>query len=348
MGTNAGLDRVRLPAAVSPLVAAELAGEPRRRRVLAAFPSCLYVELGAHERVLAVLASDALLLPIGVRLAVPSAEVQWGVEPGGHVVVGEGRVRLPQADVVAVRPLRPGRVLPSAVGIGAAAAPDWSALPDPGLLGDLAHDLAAAALAGGSADPGVRGLVGVGHGLTPSGDDALCGVLLALSAVESPEARRALAAVRTVVRSVLPRTTSLSAALLVAAGDGYAVPAVARLVTLLVGAGYAAPGVSRPATLAAAAGPTGRMEGPKPVLEPGSAGSIRSVGPSLRDWGHGKAADVVEDPATSRVTSRVTELVERVLAIGHTSGRDLLAGVSGALRAVHHHASTTREGVHRA
>ncbi|NUR17698.1 MAG: hypothetical protein HOQ13_15530 [Dermatophilaceae bacterium] len=64
-----GLDVTLLPASVSPLVAAEVAGPPRRRRVLAAFPTCLYVELGSHERVLAVLASDAVALPIGLRLA---------------------------------------------------------------------------------------------------------------------------------------------------------------------------------------------------------------------------------------------------------------------------------------
>lgn len=281
MGTHEGLGIARLPAAVSPLVAAELAGAPRRRRVLAAFPTCVYVELGAHERVLAVLAADAVALPIGVRLGLPSSEVRWGVEPGDHVVVGEGRVCLPRADVVAARALRPGRVRAGRPGAGPAVP-----LPEPGVLGDLAHDLTAAALAGRPVQAGVRGLVGVGRGLTPSGDDALCGVLLALAAVDAPAARRARAAVRGAVRSVLAWTTSLSSALLDAAADGYAVPDVARLVTLAAGAGS-----------------TGRSETPK--------------------------------------------LVERVLAIGHTSGRDLLAGVSGALRAVHAHASTTQEGARR-
>ena len=91
---------------------------PGACRVLAAFPTCLYLDLGAHERVLAVLASDAVALPIGIRLALPSTEVRWGVEPGAHVVVGEGRVCLPRADVVAVRPLRPGLVRPAARGAG--------------------------------------------------------------------------------------------------------------------------------------------------------------------------------------------------------------------------------------
>ena len=305
-----GLETTLLPAAVSPLVAAEVAAAPRRCRVIAAFPTCLYLDLGAHERVLAVLASDAVPLPIGIRLALPSTEVRWGVEPGTHVVVGEGRVRLPRADVVAARLLRPARVRPAPRGSTSSAA-----LPEPGVLGDLAHDLTAASLAGRSAEPGVRGLVGVGRGLTPSGDDALCGVLLTLAAVDAPSSRRALSAVRTAVRRALPRTTSLSAALLVAAGAGYAVPDVARLVTLVVGAGSA-----------------GRNDGPETAATAGSGGSVRPVGPSP---GH---ADV-------------TALVDRVLAIGHTSGRDLLSGVSGALRAVDAQHTAPRpephEGAHR-
>ena len=287
-----GHDVTLLPAALSPLVAAEVGGAPRSCRVLAAFPTCLYLDLGAHERVLAVLAADAVALPIGLRLVLPSHEVRWGTEPGAHVVVGEGRVRLPRADVVATRLLRPARVRPqprrSHPALG---------LPDPGVLADLAHDLTSAALAGHSADPGVRGLVGVGRGLTPSGDDALCGILLALAAVDAPRSRRALAAVRDAVHGVLPRTTSLSAALLVAAGSGYGVPDVVRLVTLLAGA--------RPA----------------------------------------------RDHLTNHRTNHLEDLTARVLAIGHTSGRDLLSGVDGALRAVDAAEPVptppTTEGAHR-
>ncbi|GAA2493859.1 DUF2877 domain-containing protein [Terrabacter carboxydivorans] len=294
-----GLDVTLLPGAVSPLVAAEVAGEPRRRRVLAAFPTCLYLELGAHERVLAVLASDAVALPIGIRLARPSTDVRWGVEAGDHVVVGEGRVHLPRADVVAARLQRPARVRPAPRG-----SHGDDALPEPGVLGELAHDLTAAALAGRAVDQGVRGLVGVGRGLTPSGDDALCGVLLTLAAVDLAESRAALSSVRTAVRGVLPSTTSLSAALLVAAGTGYAVPDVARLVTLVAGAGS-----------------TNRHEEPEAGFPGGSAGSVRPVDPP---------------------DGTILRLVDRVLAIGHSSGRDLLSGVSGALRAADAHLSTAR------
>jgi hypothetical protein len=289
-----GLDLTLLPAAVSPLVAAEVAGAPRSCRVLAAFPTCLYLDLGAHERVLAVLASDAVALPIGMVVARPTAQLSWGVDPGAHVVVGEGRVRLPRAEVVAARLQRPARVRPTTRGAGAADGLPEAGLPDAGVLGDLAHDLTSAALADRPVEPGVRGLIGVGRGLTPSGDDVLCGVLLTLAAVDTPRSRRARSAVRTAVRTVLPWTTSLSAALLVAAGEGYAVPDVVRLVTRCV------------------AGSTDRTDGPERPQDR----QIRPTSLSL-------------DPSRG-----MTELVARVLAIGHTSGRDLLSGVTGALRAV--------------
>ena len=65
------------------------------------------------------------------------------------------------------------------------------------------------------------------RGLTPSGDDALCGVLLALRAGGAPA--EALAAVGAAVPRSLAATTSLSASLLLAAAAGCAVPEVATL-----------------------------------------------------------------------------------------------------------------------
>jgi hypothetical protein len=76
--------------------------------------------------------------------------------------------------------------------------------------------------------PPVRALVGAGPGLTPSGDDALCGVMLALRLAGrdgSPTADLLWRA----VRSRLTSTTSLSASLLAEAAAGYAVPPAVRL-----------------------------------------------------------------------------------------------------------------------
>ena len=174
------------PAAGSPLLEREVAGEPRRARVLAAFPTALYLHLGRHDLVLPVLTGDALLLPTGLRLALPSAVVEWGVQAGHDVLVGDGRVRLPGRDVVSVRPWRPARVTRASSARStsiAGAAHILGQADSSAVLRELAADLTAAGLGGRQVGRRVSALVGAGAGLTPSGDDALCGVLLALRAV---------------------------------------------------------------------------------------------------------------------------------------------------------------------
>jgi hypothetical protein len=305
-----GLDVTLLPASVSPLVAGAVSGTPRRCRVLGAFPTCLYLDLGAHERVLAVLTTDAVPLPIGLHLAVGADEPTWAVEPGQDVVVGAGRVQLPRADVVAARIRRPDRVRPvawraSGSGLAALLASD-RARDD--VLAELAHDLVADTLAGRPADAGVRGLIGAGRGLTPSGDDVLCGVLLTLAAIDDPTARAALSAIRSSVGACLKATTSLSAALLVAAGAGYAVPDVVRLVSLAV-----------------ATGSSDRPQPSEPAPPRAPSATVLSLDPSA-------------------VLDRV---LDRVLAIGHSSGRDLVSGLAGAIRALDESLDPTHEGARR-
>ena len=77
---------------------------------------------------------------------------------------------------------------------------------------------------------------------------------------------------------------------------------------------------------------------PEPVPGGVPPGSVRPVGPSPE--------------LTHTDLTDLTGLVGRVLAIGHSSGRDLLSGVSGALRAVDALPSASRhphphEGAHR-
>lgn len=279
------------PAAASPLVAEALQAPPRPARVLAAFATALYLQLDRHDLVLPVLTEDALRLPTGLRLALPAREVAWGVEPGSHVSVGAGRVCLPDRDVVVVRAWRPARVTAAAQPLDASALARSTAALDAATAGavlrELTADLTRAALA--TPLPAARlrrltaALVGAGRGLTPSGDDALCGVLLALCALGAPA--RAHAAVSAAVTRSLAATTSLSASLLLAAAAGCAIPEVATL----------ANAVSR-----------------------------------------GDEAGI-------------DEALPAVLAIGHSSGADLLAGLAGALDAliqpIHH---TEPEGARRA
>jgi len=90
-----------------------------------------------------------------------------------------------------------------------------------GVAGSPRADLAAA----------VRGLVGRGPGLTPTGDDVLAGALCALAATRSAATtRRALA---DTVLAEMHRTTPVSAALLGEAVHGRAVPQLVDLLRTL-------------------------------------------------------------------------------------------------------------------
>ncbi len=219
------------PAAWSPLTACLVHGPVRVARVAAAFPAALYLLVAPAEpndlddalaALLPVLAPGALQLPGGLRLARP-ADGGWQVAVGDQVRVGEGRVELPGATVQAVRAWRPPRVAPAPPGAAGAAITDLliTAAPSPHLV-RRAGEVAAAVLAGRADGATWAPLVGAGPGLTPSGDDALCGALLALHAWGRGVEAAALA-------PAYPRTTALSAALIEAARQGFAVPEVVAL-----------------------------------------------------------------------------------------------------------------------
>lgn len=158
VATLASVARVlpTIPAAVSPLVRGLVTGRVRPAVVLAAFPTALYLALAddeaSHEDVVAVVTSDALVLPTALRLATPSPH-PWGVDVGDVVRVGGDVIALPAHGIRVVRSWRPRR-LDSAPPVGVTL--DWRPL-----LAD----------------------VGRGDGLTPRADDVLCGALLAARAL---------------------------------------------------------------------------------------------------------------------------------------------------------------------
>lgn len=262
----------------SPLTRAVVSGPSQQGLVLASFPTALYLSVGAHHEILPVIASDALMLPTAVRLSAAGRELGWGVGPGDTVTVGRSEILLPTMHVRVVREWRPARVR---------AVPE---LADPGLLSELADTLSCALLSGPVSTPelvdqatavcraarcaddaavrrGVRQMLGAGQGLTPSGDDVLCAVLLVLNGAGDAPAVEILGAA---VQDRWTATTSLSASLLDAARKGYAVPECAALVER-----------------------------------------------ALRG-----------DLAGAR------EALTSTLAIGHSSGQDLVAGLAGSLRAL--------------
>lgn len=265
-----GVRHSEVPGAGSPLSRAVLAGPPRHALVLASLPTALYLSMGRHHEVLPVLASDALMIPTGTRLSAGGRDIVWGVGPGDPVTVGDAGIALPGWRIRLVREWRPARVHVV------------SALAEPGLLSELADSLSCHASAPGLVEQasavcraarrgddagvshGVRHLLGAGEGLTPSGDDVLCAVLLVLGGLGDAAAITVLGEA---VQEQWAHTTSLSASLLDAARSGYAVPQVAALVGSSLG---------------------GNLAG-------------------------------------------VSESLTSTLAIGHSSGRDLVAGVAGCL-----------------
>ncbi|GAB3433682.1 hypothetical protein GCM10027517_00850 [Phycicoccus ginsengisoli] len=256
-----------LPATAWPASASSrstvLDGADRCATVLAAFAQALYLDVDGA--LLPVVTARALRLPTALVVSRPLPPAGWGLRPGAVVAVGWGRVRLPGRDLVRVRTWTPQPVRAAPAGRwwlgaleGVTGSHEWRA---------AAADAARRATAGGDLAGTVGALVGAGHGLTPSGDDVLCGVLLGLRLAGRLDA---VARLRGAVRPLLGATTTLSAALLTEAGDGYAVPELVRLSAALAGG----------------------------------------------------------DPAAAATAAR------DVAAIGHSSGRDLLAGFLGTLEAL--------------
>lgn len=249
-----------LPGAVSSLSADVVRGPVRQAVVLGAHGVAAY--LAVEGRVLPVLGRGAVPLPTGVLVG---GSLEGACAAGDVALVGDGLVRMPGATVRITRTRRPARV--RRVGASAVASP---ALP---VLDAAVHDgglaaaastvaVAAAGAAAGAPDAAVRSLVGRGAGLTPSGDDALAGLLLVAHATGS------LPGLAPAVRARLAATTAVSGALLDAAADGYAAPAVVTIVDAVLDGDAAA-----------------------------TAAALLAV-----------------------------------LAIGHTSGRDLVTGVAAAVR----------------
>ena len=233
------------PAAASSLSPSWLHGPPAPARVVAVFDRAAYLlreadqavpgeglgearethETQDHAEVLPLLAPGALDLPGGLRVISQDHLEDLGLVVGDQVRVGRGQVHAPGSDLVVRRTWRP-RAVPSRV--LPAAARDTARAAAQACLA-LVHDRLPAELpmhGGARAWSRPAELVGLGPGLTPAGDDLLCGVLLGLRASGREDERAVL---ERSVTALLDRTTALSATLLRQAARGYAVPPVLDL-----------------------------------------------------------------------------------------------------------------------
>ncbi len=205
-----------------------LTGTPRTARVLHAGPDALY--LAVDDTCVGILSARAVRVPCGVRTLLP---VLPAVTVGAPALVGAGSVELEGFHLTVVPkdgtqlPRLPREALAGAAHLlrptadsDALVAATAALLPAASLRRLAAADVGADA---GAQVGAVTELLGLGPGLTPLGDDVLCGWLALQSAVHPAPA--GAAEVRDAVRDLAPtRTTTLSATLLTCAADGATVP----------------------------------------------------------------------------------------------------------------------------
>lgn len=207
-------------AAATPGTAALLAGAARSATVVHSGADAAYLQLPDGGCV-AVLSVTARAVPCGLRTTLPTIDLPQGAT----AVVGDDLLRTDDLEV------RVGRLVDAAV----------PPLPDPtyaGLTTVRDHpavravraelpDAALRHLAAGDAGAATD-LLGRGSGLTPVGDDVLCGYLATAVAAGRTSATATVA--DEVARLAPRRTTALSAQLLACAISGDVLPEFAALV----------------------------------------------------------------------------------------------------------------------
>lgn len=221
------------------------------------FPSAINLEVEGNRRFVTLCGARGVGLSHAVVLNAPGEFTTWHIVPGARLRQVQGVLEVPAGggsvavDLAgAVRP--PRRELPAIGALGAAHRACVSYLAKlqeergcelrmgallgasaPSALGKKLRDAATAAVnalastTGGALSSQGRGLlgeavgalVGLGPGLTPSGDDFLCGMIAALRA--RPGSVLAAAALPDAAEAALGGTSKLSAFLIRCAVEGY-------------------------------------------------------------------------------------------------------------------------------
>ncbi|MEP6761177.1 MAG: DUF2877 domain-containing protein [Sporichthyaceae bacterium] len=214
-----------VPVAAPTALSGLLCGPVRAAVVRGVFPTAVYLD--TSEEVVALVSSDALRLPCALRLATPSSHGLFAaVRPDAVATVGAGEVVVGELRFLVRRWWRPAQPQPLRPGPQLAARADAleELLPVP--PADLPAD---------RRDWRPAALVGLGPGLTPTGDDVLAAMLLTLAAL--PGSAAVVDALARETAPLLAGTTALSATLLRHAAAGRGIPEVTRLVDTLSGSG---------------------------------------------------------------------------------------------------------------
>lgn len=207
--------------AASTTVLGMIAGPRREATVLHAGPEAAYLRLDGT--CVGVLAAGAVLVPCGVRTALPRLPA---LSAGDKAVVQDSSIEVPGLEITVTEIVDTNVpvLAPAAAGRGAHELREAVGDRLAGVLAELpAEPLRQLA----ASDPAaVAGLMGLGIGLTPLGDDVLAGWLATGVATQHV----ALGPIRSAVAlSAQQRTTTLSATLLAYAARGECVPAFRSL-----------------------------------------------------------------------------------------------------------------------
>ncbi len=220
-------------AVASTAIAELLAGPPQKARVLGASGFAHYLALDTGRNgitVVAVLATDAVRLPLGLVIADRLPDITLEED----IAVGGGAVSLGPVQICATRWFdpRPLLVKPYLVDRIDEAASLLGQLPaDAHGLPEEPLEAIAPCLMDGDPTPALN-VIGRGPGLTPAGDDVVAGALAAIAL----RGRLPRETTDTVLTHAATRTTSLSSSLLCCAACGQVVPQAARFLSALCGA----------------------------------------------------------------------------------------------------------------
>ena len=221
-----------VPVAASTALHPALTGAPQPAVVVGTPTGAVYLRTASGE-LLAVLVPGAARLPMGAVVGDRDA-LRRRPGPGQRGYVGAGRIDAGCLSAYVVRWWDPRPALPRPrAGVLAANLGGGQALSG---RREAVQALAAALRDNTQAamSDAVRGLVGLGSGLTPSGDDVLIGLVSALVCLGHPDAGRVTGCVQ---RAAADRTTDLSLALLWHASLGQCIGEVGHLLRALSGVG---------------------------------------------------------------------------------------------------------------
>lgn len=219
--------------------------------VIGLFPTGFYIGVDARpwgRQILPVLGPDALQLPTGLQVPQLTADHLGELRPEMLVIVTLStapahprveRIVVANLRCVSVRTWRPSRIEPLDLRSPRRFPPGMIESlcnrlnPGRSDLSSRSLDLVRALESGvvQDVDSCVHELLGYGPGSTPSGDDALCGIALALQWTAQSVSRsrqRALLVHRLSGLVLEKRTTAVSASLLRAALEGYCIPEIER------------------------------------------------------------------------------------------------------------------------